>query len=463
MTAWPRRLAGLFVLLLSFFLWQYSVDRIFIDLAPTPGSAFVVPLQIGVHYDLHFTAGQFPITRLAFFFKPLQPSLPGDSVGIELFQNDELLATAAVPGSFIDDQGFTSVRLSRAVDGTPDTRLMVRLAVPPSLSGAVGLVQRARDGTFDPDQVSFAIDGVHQNNPLAYQAYFAARPAFAIYLSGLIFLTGLVFLLPRLFTQYLPTVGALAASFIAVAPIYAQGTYPLLLPVAIASVWLGMFWLLHRSNFETIPAIIGANAASLASYFPLHLLQEQPSLVLLASIPLIFALWYRQPAVRWILIGGVCFAALFYLPDSLTVPTGLASLKDTFLDPNQSMAALKIPGSVTPWFHYGSYLGVPAAVLSALGVLAGIRKRSAAVLLLLVTLATLYAGEFALSAWHIPWPYLIVLPTYCLAFFVAAGAQATLNYLRPAVWASVLIIGLGVVHVLDLLYVLGHTLESYYL
>ena len=380
---------------------------------------------------------------------------------VELYQQEQLLSRATIATAFIDAEGFTQVRLPQPVHGDASVPWRVRLLVSEALTGRLALLQRQVDESFDATQAIFRVDGVTQVNPIAHQAYFSYRPAFAIHLSGIFLLGALLLVLPQRLTKYWLSGYAVALALISIAPAVTLYHYPVTIFLAIMLVWLGMYLMLRREGLGRIPSMIGAHSASLTTYFPLHLLQGHTSVLWLAALPLTAAVLHRRRG-RWLALCGLVMAAIVLLPSQPHF-TENASLRDIFLDPNQSHLALKISGADIPWYHFGSYVGILGAGLAFVGAASFTRKRRTVMGLLAIGLILVYFGDTFFPSVRIPWPYLIIIPTYCLAFLAGAGADAMQRYLGNDRAAKLVVAAVGVIILLDLLFVFSQTLESYYL
>ncbi len=444
------------------FLLHYSVDREFINLSPTPGAAQVVPLKAGTAYELQLTARNGPITRLGFFLKPLQENLPVGLVTLVVKKNGVEVTRSSVATSFIDAQGFTQWRLEPPLQITKAEELHVALVLPDALSEKIGVQLRLVDDTFTARDAIFTIDGVTQPNPIAHQAYFAYRPAFASHLAGLLLLAAGAVLYPLSLKKYASPVYALALALVAYTPVLRLGVSPVWPIFAVAASWWGMFRLLRQRGVGVIPAGIGAHAASLTTYFALHLLVGQSNLAYLALLPLVFS--FKKKPVVYGVAAVLLLAAI--IPGLAADRLPVASLRDIWLDTNQAAQALKIPGSTEPWWHFGSYVGVLGALLGGLGLLTcGKREwRGLTLLVFSLLLIQVVGPRYSPTAGlFVPWAYLIIIPTYALAYFIGLGADAMRRYLGPSRPATVILASIGLVSLLDLLYVLITTLESFYL
>lgn len=444
------------------FLLDYSVDREFINLAPTPGAAQVVPLKAGTTYELQLTARKGPITRLGVFLKPLQENLPTDVVTLVIKSGGEEVARSSVATPFIDAQSFTQWRVDPPLPVTSSEKLQVALVTSEVLSEKIGVQLRLADDTFTAGDAIFSIDGVAQPNPIAHQAYFAYRPAFASHVAGLLLLVAGGLLYPLSLKRYAPAVYALALAMVAYIPMFRLGILPMWPILVVAAAWWGMFRVLRGRGIGVIPAGVGAHAAGLTTFFALHLLAGQSSLAFLALLPLVFS--FKGKPVTY--IGALVLLLAAIVPELTISNIPAASLRDIWLDTNQISQALKIPDAALPWWHFGSYVGVLGALLGGLGIVTRGKKewRGLALLALSLLLVQVVGPQFLPNtSLFIPWAYFIIIPTFALAYFIGLGVEALRLYLGPSRPATIILVSIGLVGLLDLLYVLTGTLESFYL
>lgn len=459
-------------LLLAGWLFQYTTDREYINLAPTEGRAFSTVLESVRTYEQQFIPTRTSISRFGLRLQPQTAALPPEVLVISLHRNNETIGQAALAADFLDSEGFSQVKFSPAIPTTVGESLTMRLVVPPSLDRKISIQHRERDSSFNSNDVNFLIDGEPQSSPVAYQVYYYYRPPLAITVGVLILIAMGWWLAPQ-WWQTLPWSGLypLLLALLFVLPALLKGGFPLVLMIAVVIAATGMMQLLRAKSYSLDAQILGATIFSLTSYFSLHAGQGQAVLLVGAAFPwLVWWLgqWRRSDTVvLWgaaIVIVGVMYAGLLAvgLP---SVPVSAAP-KEILLDPNQVYDSYKVMGTTLPWHHFGSYAGFINVGLALIGLLTRGRRTIPYLffgsVLLLVTLSSPLAALAAESR-LIPTPYLIIFVTFAISFYAANGLIALKNYLgdTPAVaMISGCLIGLSL---LDLLFVGTTTLEALFL
>lgn len=453
---------GLLVLLsaASFFLARYQTDREFINLQPTPGADALLVLQSGQTYEQSFVVNQSTLTRLGFFFKPLVENLSRESVTVTLAQDTRPITEITIGTEFIDAQGFTQIRFNPPLQLAITAPVLATITVPQALAGKIGLQLRHRDETFNRSDVSLRIDDVLQEHVLAYQAYFRYRPALAQQTAALLLVGALLLFVPRQFASRVPLALGVLIPTIALLPVVGYSAFPFALLGAQIIAWLGMFLLLRHHNFAPAAALVGAHASSLTTYFALQLQGGRLSLLLLAAFPLLIWLCRRYTSYRslWVAPLLIVVLSFYFLPTQEPVVT-YAHPRDIFLDPYQVSSAEKISGSFVPWHHFGSYIGLPVAALSLLGAVTRASSYRALALLLLCALGTFYYLSRAPSTLLPNAVYGSIGLTYLLAFFAAAGLDALQRYVGFTSITRKIFMVIAFIVLLDLLFVLGNTLE----
>lgn len=456
-----RRSAAIVVWALAAWLLTYTTDREFINLAPTPGVLFTVPLEAGKTYEQAFVVHRSTITRLGFFLQPLLEQLPAGELDLRVQQPGHFLKTLTIASPFIDSAGFTQIRLRPPLRVQVDQPVVVQWAVPEALSGKVGVQTRQVDWTFNNDDAIFSVDGRRQVAPLAYQAYFLYRPALAVVLAVLLLIGGLVLWLPHL-PHYWPRVVALLVGVVAVLPALLLGAFPCPVLLAVCASWFGMFRLLQRSGVRPVGAVIGAQAASLTSYYALQAQGGRPSLLLFSLLPLVLSSRFGR-AVRLAVVLIIVAAAFALLPESEVILKA-APVRDIFFDPYQVASSLKLTNSELPWHHFGSYLGLLSFTFAALGLVTHGRHFTRVTALLVGSLVlTQYGGRLLWGVLPLSPAYAVIITTLCLSWFCGWGAEALARYLGSSYLARFLMCAVGLLALLDLLLVLGTTWETFYL
>lgn len=433
----------------------YRTDREFINLQPTPGAAFVVPLENGSTYEFTFTVNRSTVTRLGLWFKPLRENLPNELIKLTITRDAQVIAEQTIASAFIDGQGFTQVRFKPALQVAPGAKLRTSISVAPALSGAVGLQERVIDETFNATDSNLTINGQVAPRPLAYQAYFLYHPGLAVQLGLLLILVPwfIVFTpLPKLH----PVVIGAVVSGIAVLPAILLGSYPWPVWLAQMVAWTGMYQLLTYYQLSFPSRLVGAHIAGLTTYYALHAAGGTGMMLLLAILPYVVYGCLKYRAFRWLGVVGICLivAATYVLID--TVPTYVPSAlpRDIFLDPYQVPHVQK-GADQQVWHHYGSYVGLLGALLAVFGIVSTWRRFW---LLSIITLSSLVLyGSHLMLPWMVI--YLVVLVAYLIAFFASQGLHRLQTYLGESPVVGYLMILISFVILLDLLFVSTTTLE----
>lgn len=458
MKRWHRYLGALVLAVAGGLVGHYTTDREFINLQPTPGADFVLPLDASTTYYFSFIVDRDSLTRLGLAIMPLRANLPGESVRIIVRRGDSLLADATAATPFIDAQGFTQIRFSPPIRTNPGEQLTTQIIVPESLSGALGVALRQPDGSFNPDNVQLRVNGNRWPLPLAYQAYFRYHPGLAIQVGALLIISAGLLMFPSLQNLSPFPVGLVVAG-LALLPAIVVGSYPWWVWLAQACAWAGMYHLLAHFKLSPVSRLVGAHYSGLTTYWTLHHLGDTSSLLLLSVIPFAVYMtlaWPRYRALVMSSVVGLGITAFAVLPAGSDI--GRASFADIFLDPYQAASAQKTSNGL-PWHHYGSYIGIFGAALALVGLLTTLWRRRIFIGLLCGVLALYYSAS--LVAW--PAAYTIIIVTYLIAYAAAVGMHAMQRYLGDSPIVRYLMLAVSMVILLDVLFVVTTTLETQYL
>lgn len=455
---WQKYLLAVLLVITGVALAYYRTDREFINLQPTPGAAFALPLEEGHEYAFAFTVNRDSLTRLGFTLRLLRENVPSEDVEIILRRGETIIAQQSIASAFIDSEGFTQVRFSPPLATSPGEQLEAQIIVPPALSGTLGLQLRQIDQSFRADDIQFRVDGTPSPLPPAYQAYFLYHPGLAVQIGALLCIAAVWLIIPL---RRLPPLAAGALiSVVALLPVILLHGVPWSLLLAQALAWAGMYLLLERRALSFPARLVGAHVCGLTTYWALHSIGGTPSMLLLCVIPLAIYLALAFPRHSWVVSGlaAVIAAVSLWLAPPSTVPLGVASLRDVFLDPYQVAEALKTPAQL-PWHHYGSYVGLFATILAALGLIRMWPKQRMVLGLLAGALVIYYSG--ALFSW--PAAYAAIVLTYLIAYLAAHGLHYLQRYLGNTALPRYLMLAISLIILLDLLFVLTTTIEAPYL
>lgn len=399
-------------------LLSTDTDREYINLQPSEGEPHGVVLESERTYAQTFIARRTTITRLGVFLRPAAPEDPDSELTLTI-RHGESERIMPISTSLIDPEGSTFVRLQppfRTAHGEPVT---FALSVPPAASRTVRAQVRERDSTFDASNVVFTIDGAPQANPLAYQVYHRYQPSLAIQLGGLALLGASLVWLPLL------PLYVLGASALFLAPALFLGERNMLLPYIFSAVALASLTaLLREHGAGLVPALAGGHAFAFSTWFILHHTAGREPYALAAALPLLFLPKARRwAAVLLFFVVVVTLASWTAAPEKVFAT---AHPRDVFLDPNQTIAAIKVTaadGQPLSWSHFGSYLGPINVGLAVIGLMAHARQRRS------LLIVGLIGGLAAFTT--IARPHLVILLTFALAYFAGQGLQSLRQFLDP--------------------------------
>jgi hypothetical protein len=448
-------------------LFMVRTDREYINLVPTEGTPHGSVLMSGQSVKQTFIARRRTITRLGVFLRPAQPDIPSGNVTLTVKRGEQILAEQIIPTSFVDAEGAAQVRFDPPLKVNPSEELTLQVSVPPELTQALRLQQRLLDDTFDATNTTLTIAGVAQVNPAGYQVYFRYRPALASQLGGFMILGALLVLIPRL-PLYI-----LGSALLFALPAGIGSAHFLVLFAYAGAAMAGMLLLLQKEKVALLPALLGAHVFAFTTWLPLHAEAGRPAYALAALLPLIVVSisHYRRLTagrIKQLAAAMALFVLLvIYLAFPLVAtspPTGTAQPRDIFLDPNQVVAAQKVPGS--SWDHFGSYAGFINVGLVAIGIVWQARRRKFMLVLGIVGAIIAFSPLTLPLASVLPLPpqHLIILTTFALAYFAAWGVQGLRHFLDPAMPASdkvvtTVIALIVLLSLLDLWQVAASTLE----
>lgn len=408
------RISAALLILIGFALSAVTTDREFIHLSPTPGAASITALEQGKTYEIEFTVYRPIVTRLGIYVRILEENLPDDPLHLVIFANGTQVETRDVPTSLIEDERPTYIQLMNPIRVDPTSVITLQMSVPATLSSNIGIQRRQLDDTFTHTDAVFRIDGAAQKEPAAHNAFMEAHPPFAIQVGGLLVFAGFYVLLRRQAAVHTFAVRVIYAIFIAllaVSPAIILGQVPWTLLVIQIVLFLLALYGIERIGISFLPALFAAHIIALSTWFPLH-------------IPL-------------------------FISDTAQLPT----FKDVLFDPNQTPAA-------NP---YGAYVGIPAAILSMIGLLRrGDRSFGAIALGAFIGIVSLNALIADAVAYIVPFHprHLTIILAGVVAYLGAWGLEYTYRYFgKDDRLVQVLIGAIVWIALLDLLHVLAGTIE----
>jgi hypothetical protein len=436
-----RYIAALLLLALGLFLITTKVDRQLLVLPPTPGATYNVPLAADTTYAQTFVFTRSALTRLGYYFTG--SNLPNAAVTLTLKRGNTILAQTALSTIFINTDDASDFTFSPAVKVTPGETLQAIITVPPQLNNLIHLNTRKNDGSFKAADTVFTINDVPQLNPLAYQADYGYRLPFAVQIGALSLLAALYLILhPRGVewrkNTWLIIIAIAVSTFFAI-PVLLLGGQPWLLVTTQAAALLGMFIFLKQANISHLAAMFGAIIFSFTSWFALQYSAQHPYLLAIALLPAILTLivYRRSISTFWqitlivaILVTGLFIVLAPATPIMKAAPVA-AHFQDIFLDPNQSPAAQKFDtlNTSTSWDHFGSYIGMPAALFVLLGLFTrGKRNYKWLMFAVIIGGITLISPIIKMLSAISP-QYAIILLTFSFAFFASQGFEVLYTFL----------------------------------
>ena len=451
---------------LAFFFSTVDTDRIVSRLTPSPGNQFTKTLESNTEYVQELRVQQTPITRVGIFLRRIR-EVPSDAyITLQVTHNENQIVQQQLLASDIDNSAPTYIAFTPPASVPIDDMIRVQVLVPAELENTIGLQTTEQDETFTSQDATLFINSEGQENPAAYETFVHVKPPLALQLAGLLVVGVLYLWLPKKESVTTPVYGLLLI-LASVLPIISSGVFPLLYIVTLAIALSGMFMMLRFSGFSIPFALFGANIFTFSTWFPLHILGGNTVYVLASLLPWISYVLLRYAKhsnMRPLLVYGAPFVGLVVLTTLFgTSPDAVASLKDVFLDPNQSPFIQKqlVPdGTDTRWYEFGSYIGFPAFIMSLLGVASLFRNREGRVLIGLLVAAYLLvflpSVAALLTAVDIAPAHLSIYMTYLLAVFAAVGIKGFQKYLgAKSSFIHAMMIVIVLLSLLDQWYVLA--------
>lgn len=422
----------------ALFLFTIDTDREVSRLTPTEGVQYIKPLLEETTYRQDIRVQQAPVTRIGLFLRRIK-EVPSDSfIHIKVNHNDETVHTKDIVASGIDNSAPTYIVFNPPLDIPINKNLRLSITVDPELSGTVGIQTRVQDETFTPEDTAFYIQNEKQTNPAAYETYVYVKPPLALQLAGLLLVAVTYMLLPRKEVMR-STLYILAIAHVAILPYFYIGHYPLVYIVTILLSLAGMYTLLRYISMPIPYALFGAHIFAFTTWFPLQITGGNTIYIAASLLPWIsYSLlrFVKHSTMRPILTYGLPFLFLGLLTlTTSSAPHAVASIKDVFLDPNQSPFIQKQvqPASEAQWFHFGSYVGIPALGMTIIGFLSHIRNREGRLLILLLIAACLFvflpSVTFIVETIGVTPAHMSIYLTYLLAITAAVGMRAFSKYL----------------------------------
>ncbi len=310
--------AGLFCIALGIAVFRVHADQEFIHLTPSEGSEFLVSLKSDMTFEQTFVSQGQAISKVGAYFIPVNPKVKDSSglIHIQLVQQGEVKASGDIPVSRVDGESASLIRVFPALHTSKGESLTMRISANPEVSGFVALQKRMFDESFPDRDISFAINGVKQDYPVAYSVFETIWPPFVQQVGGLLGIAGILLLFWNIAMSTRNTTALLV--LVAVAMLYAipsLGAYKIFLPVVV--LLLLATWAILRVSGRTILAsLFGAFLFGCSTWLPLYFIT-----------------------------GGVV--------------DGMLPIRDALIDPNQ----------ISVSHGAGGYVGIGGALFAAVGLL----------------------------------------------------------------------------------------------
>ncbi len=409
-----RSSIGVACIALGVFFFRFQTDQKFAHVTPTEGASYLVPMNATSVYEQDVIVHNKLISRIGIYLMPLHPLLQRKGViYVSLIRDGAVLQSATIDSEFIDAAVPFEVRFKRSVATKPNDIMKLRMTVSDGISGDIALRNRVADNDFSADDVAFYIDGVLQENPVAYTAFTKTNPAFIKQIGGLFAIFGIAILGISFFRKH-----ALLTShilLIAIAVLQAISAFASTMSVTAygifaAAILIALWWILRIAGRSTLAAFFGACIFAGSSWLPLLLLTK----------------------------GGQVSAL---------------SMRDTLFDPNQIAVS----------HGAGAYVGFFAGFFALVGILTwvhGMMRMSRArvqleTLMICISLASLFF-TFVPSAVQMPRASIAV--AFCLAWFASLGLHAAEKFLgRSDTLIRICLVLLVGIAVLDLMHIAAVT------
>lgn len=309
--------AGALFIIAGGLIFQVHADNEFIHLTPSEGAAFRVPIQSDKVFEQTFVVQGQELSKIGAFLLPIHTKAKTSSgvIHIEVLRGTEVKASGDVPVSRIDSDGASLVRLSPSLPTTKGESLTMRIMSSPDASGFIALQKRTFDESFPDRDISFAIDGLQQDYPIAYSVFERIWPPFTAQLGGLLMMAGVVLLFWNIAVRAKTATTLVVLIFVAL--LYAipsfdtHRTFYFLTVILLCASWL----LLRIAGRTILASLFGAFIFSCSTWLPLFLIT-----------------------------GGTV--------------DGILPIRDALIDPNQ----------ISVSHGAGGYVGIPGALFAVAGV-----------------------------------------------------------------------------------------------
>ncbi len=461
MTPLSRRIIGGVAIIIGLGLFFVRADRATISLLPTPGADNAVSLDASHRYVIEFHANRAAITRIGLYLTAASDAIPNKDITLTAYSAaHELLGMSALPSRLIDNTRTSQWRFAAPLANNSGDTVRVELATAPELNGLLKMKTRLADGTFNDKDIALFIDGQPQG-PIGYEVYTEYHPPLALQIGGLLLLAGIAVFIPRASSPTIREIQlvviALALALLACLPAIVLGGIPFLLILTQTCALYGAYHWLRANSHSELASFKGAIVFSFTSWFALHIGADRAIYALAAGLPLLALLGHKTISKPTRLITRLLYIILFvsaimqFGAAHFSLPTQTASLRDIFLDPNQTQYSIKTADPNLTWDNFGAYVGIIPLALVIIGTL---RRRAPWLKIagLLVTFGIL--ASFPLAA------HAAIIPVWLIAYLTASGTDRLHAFLgahnRLIQW---LLMAVGIIILLDLWQVLTPILE----
>lgn len=485
MTKKQTTLTAIGMFLIGLILLNANTDREFINLAPTEGIPNGVVLDADTTYTQSFAATRTSISRVSLFLRPTTTNLPPSSATISLAVNGEERANQSIAAEFIDSSGASQVRFNPPIKVKEGDTINLSVSVPKELSGRLRAQLRLPDETFDNTYATFTIDQEDQEAPLAYQVYYKYRPPLSAQLAGLLITLAIILVLRnRIASHYIAAIYIAGLTLVATAPAILLGHIPYITMVATALAATSMWIFTKHFNLSLVARVTTIHVFGLTTWFALHTLAGREKLIALSVLPLLILLISnkgdkKNTQLRIATVAIFLLLAILLPWQQPTIsPSITASPRDVFLDPNQVPSSIKFDSDYTAlhipqrdpesieegggWDNFGSYTGIIATALAGLGILTNTKRHwkmlTVGIIGLLIA-ATPAITPLINQASPLPAQYFIILTTFSIALFAGLGLQSLYNFIGSSKVSTIIVYTIATFILLDMLHVVGRTLE----
>jgi hypothetical protein len=453
-------------LLASFFLLNVKVDRVSANLQPDEGITHGQVIKTNNSYQQSFLVNTDNISKFGLFIRPAVASLPAGNFSISLQRGNEDLLNQSISTSLIDSDAATYLKFPAPIKTTPQENLTFTITVPKELDGALRVQYRFLDESISPDNSSLSINNIPSDNPFAYQTFFSYHPPLSLQLAGLLIILSFITIFAKTFSLH-PALLITPLSSIPIKkhqlrPSYSFVALIVLFGLLITSIYtlsfkeagqpfilytysVAAFFLagliLSKFNLSPLSILFGCQTLAFTTWYPLQLFSERSQLVFLpiSFLFLIFIYYSRKSPPtstkkithQFIISFIILLVLLVLIKLSFNNNTLTSNPRDIFLDPNQSLLALKV--SDMSWDNFGSYIGIIPMIFALLGLLTNHKKYFPLVVLGVISFS-LACLPFTTGSFNSFSPLLgqntIIITTISLTLFAALGLEETINFLN---------------------------------